>query len=232
MKPKGMTLIEILVASVIFIMISASFLSVFRTTMREFRFKSMVSDAIKENSIGLANMSKEITGAEMVCCPDSAAKTELMVNSDSLEAGFSPASMSRCMAFKIRVPKETDPAQTELRVIGYYLDAASAKIKRVKFDLSANEQSATWVASNPNQISEIANIGVNDGFAYKNFTFKFDRAYRAVAGHSISSPDNHYTQVLAIGMSLKRQAGSAPSASVDYPFMTKIWLERNAGIYP
>lgn len=227
MKPKGMTLIEILVASVIFIMISASFLSVFRTTMREFRFRSMVSDAIKENSIGLAKLSKEIAGAEMICCPDFAAKTDLTVNSDSLEAGFSPTSMSRCLAFKIKVPYETYPEATETRVIGYYLDVASSKIKRVKFDSSANEQSSTWRATYPSQISTIANIGANDGFAYKSFTFKFDKAY--LKGHPILT---NYTQILVIGMSLKRQVGSTPGAAADYPFVTKIWLERNKGIYP
>lgn len=220
-QSKGISLLELIVSCAILTVVSGAIVVVFQSAMRDYRQQSMVSDTLKSNSIALTKIIKEIMRSEAVYCPNDRALADLKTSGELLASGFKPLSAAGCLAFKIKMPAG------DKRVIGYYLDTGAGQIKRVIFDSGANENPTTWTIAAPaNQITSLANVRRSENFSYNGFSFKFDRAYASLNGHS---PEEDPKQILVISIDINRTSASGNLGG--YPLSAKVWLERNGGIY-
>ncbi|MFH1453321.1 MAG: type II secretion system protein [Armatimonadota bacterium] len=223
-KQKGISLLETLISAAILLMVSAAVLILFQSSMQEYRFRSSVSETIKSNFTALNKIANELKIAECIYCPDKAAYAKLKSNSDKIEYGYMPASPDKSLCFNVKVSAD------ENRVVGYYVDNIEGSIKRVLFDEGANEDPATWKVTDPStQITVLGFLQDVRNFQYGAFNFKFDKDYRTTLGNYPDDPDNHYTQIMDIGIVINRKEGL--NLAGYYPMDTKVWLERNKGIY-
>lgn len=219
MKNKGMTLVELIIASVILMTVAGALLLVFSSSMQEYTLKSQVSDTLKNNFIALNKIIEEVRTAEAIYCPGVSSRTAMEVCGAHIEDGFTPLDRTNCVAFNVKIDNEN-------RVIGYYLSTGENKIKRVIFDQTATEDPSTWTVSDPlRQITKLAYIKDADRFSYYKFTLKFDKGY--LQNHPLIA---YPSQILIVSIVLKRLKGAENIGY--YPLTVKAYLERNGKILP